>query len=138
MKKYNKPHVIAEIGCNHKGDLDLAKELILLAKNCGADVAKFQKRNSKELLPEKQYASPHPNPINSYGKTSGEHREFLEFSKEQHKDLIIYCNSIDVLYSTSVWDVTSAQEITSLNPQLIKVPSASNTHYKMLEEKFEL
>ena len=133
MIKYNKPNIIAEIGCNHKGDLDIAKELILLAKTSGADVAKFQKRNSKELLPEKQYNSPHPNPINSYGKTYGEHREFLEFSKDEHKKLMDYCDSIDILYSTSVWDVTSAQEITMLNPKLIKVPSASNTHYEMLE-----
>jgi len=133
MIKYNKPNVIAEIGCNHKGNLDIAKELILLAKTSGSDVAKFQKRNSKELLPEKQYNSPHPNPINSYGKTYGEHREFLEFSKDEHKELMDYCNSIDILYSTSVWDVTSAQEITDLSPQLIKVPSASNTHYDMLE-----
>ena len=70
--KYNKPKTIAEIGCNHKGDIEIAKELILLAKDSGADVAKFQKRNSKELLPEKQYNSPHPNPINSYGKTYGQ------------------------------------------------------------------
>ena len=133
MIKYSKPNIIAEIGCNHKGNLDIAKELILLAKTSGSDVAKFQKRNSKELLPEKQYNSPHPNPINSYGKTYGEHREFLEFSKDEHKELMDYCNSIDILYSTSVWDVTSAQEITDLSPQLIKVPSASNTHYDMLE-----
>ena len=133
MIKYNKPNIIAEIGCNHKGDLDIAKELILLAKTSCADVAKFQKRNSKELLPKKQYNSPHPNPINSYGKTYGEHREFLEFSKDEHKKLMDYCDSINILYSTSVWDVTSAQEITMLNPKLIKVPSASNTHYEMLE-----
>tara|TARA_Y100001970_G_scaffold21626_3_gene24739 strand:- start:4591 stop:5457 length:867 start_codon:yes stop_codon:yes gene_type:complete len=130
---YKPCKTIAEIGCNHKGDINIAKELILLAKNCGADVAKFQKRNSKELLSEKQYNSPHPNPINSYGTTYGEHREFLEFSKNQHKDLMNYCNSINIEYSTSVWDATSAQEIIELNPNLIKVPSASNTHYKMLE-----
>ena len=130
---YNKCKTIAEIGCNHKGDIQIAKELILLAKDCGADVAKFQKRNSIELLPKEQYNAPHPNPHNSYGKTYGQHREFLEFSKEQHKDLMNYCNSIDIEYSTSVWDVTSALEISELNPNLIKVPSASNTHYKMLE-----
>jgi len=134
MKKmYNFCKTIAEIGCNHKGSMDIAKELILLAKNSGADVAKFQKRNSKELLPETQYNAPHPNPINSYGKTYGEHREFLEFSKEEHKELMEYCTSKDILYSTSVWDVTSAKEISDLKPHLIKVPSASNTHYEMLE-----
>jgi len=130
---FDKCKTIAEIGCNHKGDINIAKELIVLAKNCGADVAKFQKRNSKELLPKEQYNSPHPNPINSYGKTYGEHREFLEFSKNQHKELMDFCTSKDILYSTSVWDITSALDITDLNPKLIKVPSASNTHYEMLE-----
>jgi len=130
---YSQCKVIAEIGCNHKGEMSIAKELILLAKNSGADIAKFQKRNNKELLPESQYNSPHPNPVNSYGKTYGEHREFLEFSKKQHHELMEYCQSINIDYSTSVWDVTSAIEICDLNPKLIKVPSASNTHYKMLE-----
>ena len=116
---YKPCKTIAEIGCNHKGDINIAKELILLAKNCGADVAKFQKRNSKELLPKEQYNAPHPNPINSYGETYGGHREFLEFSKEEHKDLMNYCDSVDIEYSTSVWDVTSAKEIAELNPGLI-------------------
>ena len=72
---YLKPFVIAEIGCNHKGDMDIAKELIMMAKVfCKADCVKFQKRNNKELLTEEQYNSPHPNPVNSYGKTYGEHR----------------------------------------------------------------
>ena len=130
---YKPCKTIAEIGCNHKGDIAIAKELISLAKDCGADVAKFQKRNSKELLPENQYNAPHPNPINSYGSTYGEHREFLEFSKKEHQDLMNYCSSLGIEYSTSVWDITSAKEITELNPSLIKVPSASNTHYEMLE-----
>tara|TARA_B100000674_G_scaffold75462_1_gene52500 strand:- start:660 stop:1526 length:867 start_codon:yes stop_codon:yes gene_type:complete len=130
---YKPCKVIAEIGCNHKGDMQIAKDLIMSAKDCGADIAKFQKRNNKELLPESQYNSPHPNPINSYGKTYGEHREFLEFSKDQHKELIVFCDSIGIEYSTSVWDVTSAKEISDLNPKLIKVPSASNTHYDMLK-----
>ena len=130
---YSIPKLIAEIGCNHKGDINIAKELILLAKQSGADVVKFQKRNNRELLPEEQYNSPHPNPINSYGKTYGEHREFLEFSKEQNQELMDFCFKNDIMYSTSVWDVTSAREISSLNPDLIKVPSASNTHYEMLK-----
>jgi hypothetical protein len=50
MIKYTKPKVIAEIGCNHKGELEIAKELMFLAKQSGADIAKFQKRNNKELL----------------------------------------------------------------------------------------
>ena len=82
---YKKPYVIAEIGCNHKGDLKIAKELINMAKIFGnANAVKFQKRNNKELLTDEQYNAPHPNPINSYGKTYGEHREFLEFNLDQY------------------------------------------------------
>lgn len=125
--------VIAEIGCNHKGDMEIAKELIKSAKICGADVAKFQKRNPKELLSPEEYNAPHPNPVNSYGKTYGEHREFLEFSVDQHKELKEYCEKLGIVYSTSVWDLTSAKEIVSINPQLIKIPSAQNTNFFMLQ-----
>ena len=130
---YKEPKVISEIGCNHKGELKIAFDLIKLSKDCGAEVAKFQKRNPKELLTNEQYNTPHPNPINSYGNTYGEHREFLEFSLEDHQKLNEYCNEIGIEYSTSVWDVTSANEITDLNPNLIKVPSACNNHFEMLE-----
>jgi N-acetylneuraminate synthase len=131
--KYKKPKVIAEIGCNHKGDFNIALELLKLAKECGADVAKFQKRNNKELLTEEQYNAAHPNKANSYGDTYGAHREFLEFSVEQHKQLRDYCDSIDLEYSTSVWDVTSAKEMITFNPSLLKVPSACNNHFDMLK-----
>ncbi len=130
--EYKKPNIIAEIGCNHKGKISVAKELLKLAKESNADVAKFQKRNNKELLTIEQYEAPHPNPINSYGVTYGAHREFLEFNLEQHKELKSYCEEIGLEYSTSVWDSTSAREIISLNPSLIKVPSACNNHFEML------
>ena len=132
MKKT--PIIIAEIGCNHKGDMEIAKEMIITAANyCKADIVKFQKRNNKELLSEKEYNTPHPNPSNSYGDTYGTHREFLEFDLEQHKQLKLCCEELGVVYSTSVWDLTSAKEITSLNPKLIKIPSACNLNKKMLE-----
>ncbi|MCR8667209.1 N-acetylneuraminate synthase family protein [Aestuariibaculum sp. M13] len=130
---YKEPKVIAEIGCNHKGDFDIAIELLNLAKECGADVAKFQKRNNKELLTEEQYNAPHPNPANSYGNTYGEHREYLEFSVDQHKKLKEHCDSIGLEYSTSVWDVTSAEEMITFNPGLLKVPSACNNNFDMLK-----
>lgn len=131
---YKKPYVIAEIGCNHKGDFKIAKELVKsAAKYCKVDAVKFQKRNNKELLTDVQYNSPHPNPINSYGKTYGEHREFLEFSLEQHYDLKKYCESLNITYSTSVWDLTSAKQISSLNPNFIKIPSACNNNFNMLK-----
>ena len=87
-----KPTLIAEIGCNHKGDLSLAKEFIRVAnENCKVNVVKFQKREPKEVLSIEEYNAAHQNPSNSYGKTSGEHREFLELSLEQHKELKEFC-----------------------------------------------
>lgn len=128
------PKVIAEIGCNHKGDMNIAKEMIMTAATyCKADIVKFQKRCNKELLTPEEYNAPHPNPANSYGKTYGEHREFLEFTAEQHQQLKQWCEEFGIVYSTSVWDVTSAKEITALKPQLIKIPSACNLNKKMLE-----
>lgn len=130
---YKNARVIAEVGCNHKGDMGIAKELIKIAATfCNADIIKFQKRNNRELLTEEQYNKPHPNPVNSYGKTYGEHREFLEFTMAEHKQLKEWCDEFNIGYSTSVWDLTSAKEIASLNPQIIKIPSACNNHYEML------
>ena len=134
MKHGNPPKIVAEIGCNHKGNMDVAKELIITAATfCKVDAVKFQKRHNKELLPPDQYNAPHPNPCNSYGNTYGAHREFLEFNLEQHRVLKEWCNDFGIEYSTSVWDVTSAKEIASLNPRMIKIPSASNLHWKMLD-----
>ena len=130
---YQEPKIIAEIGCNHMGDMKIAKELIDLAKSAGAKYVKFQKRNNKELLTKEQYEAPHPNPHNSYGETYGAHREYLEFSVIQNKELKDYCDSIGVTYSTSVWDVTSAKEMISFNPEFLKVPSACNNNFNMLK-----
>jgi sialic acid synthase len=126
--------LIAEIGCNHMGDISIAKKMIDVAVDyCGVTHVKFQKRNNRELLSEEQYNNPHPNPENSYGQTYGEHREYLEFSIEQHRELKDYCDIKGVIYSTSVWDLTSAKEIVSIKPKMIKVPSASNTNYNLLK-----
>lgn len=126
--------VMAEIGCNHKGSLEIAKEMIRIASYvCKADVVKFQKRTPKELLTNAEYNSPHPNPANSYGATYGEHREYLEFSRDEHAELKQYCEFNGIEYSTSVWDMTSATEIASLEPTLIKIPSACNLRFDMLE-----
>ncbi len=134
MKKYNTPFVIAEIGCNHKGDFEVAKEMIRVAKIfCKVDAVKFQKRSNIELLSKEQYEAPHPNPINSYGDTYGAHREFLEFNIGQHRELKEYCEEMGLVYSSSVWDLTSAREIASLNPKFIKIPSACNNNNPMLE-----
>ena len=126
------PKFIAEIGCNHRGDIETAKQMMVVAKTCGADIVKFQKRHSRELLTPEQYNAPYVN-INSYGKTYGEHREFLEFDLETHRKLKAYAEEHGVEYSTSVWDLTSAREMASLQPSLLKVPSACNNHVDMLK-----
>lgn len=133
MSDAKKPvEIIAEIGCNHKGEMDIAKELIRVAAQvCGAHVAKFQKRHNRELLTETEYNTPHPVPENAYGDTYGAHREFLEMDVDQHKDLLACCNEHGIAYSTSVWDLTSAKEMTTLNPPMLKIPSATNQHYDL-------
>lgn len=134
MNTYKKPYVIAEAGCNHKGDMEIAKELIKVAAIfCKADAIKFQKRCNRELLTPEQYHAPHPHPENSYGDTYGAHREFLEFTADQHKQLMEWCAEFGITYSTSVWDLTSAKEIAALNPEYIKIPSACNNHFEMLQ-----
>ena len=127
------PTIIAEIGCNHMGDLERAKSMIKIAKEqCDVQYAKFQKRNPKELLSETQYQSPHPVPANSYGETYGAHREFLEFTQDHHHELLNYCKTIGIGYSSSVWDMTSAIQITEINPPLIKIGSGTNTHLELV------
>lgn len=131
---YKKPYVIAEAGCNHMGRMEIAHDLINTAAIfCKADAIKFQKRCPKELLTPEQYNAPHPHPENSYGLTYGAHREFLEFTVEQHAQLKKWCEEVGITYSTSVWDMTSAKEIASLHPKFIKIPSACNNHYEMLD-----
>jgi len=113
---YHEPMVMAEIGCNHMGSVEIAKELLTLAKEAGCEYAKFQKRCPKELLSAEQYAAPHPNPRNSYGDTYGAHREYLELTVDQHRELLEHC-----------------KEIVSLNPDLIKVGSPTNQHWGVHE-----
>ncbi|CAJ1363672.1 unnamed protein product [Effrenium voratum] len=130
---YAPAKVIAEIGCNHQGSKETAKLLLTLAKDAGATVGKFQKRSPQELLTPEQYNAPHPAPHNSYGNTYGAHREFLELSLDDHRELQAHCQSIGIEYSCSVWDATSAKEIASLRPSLIKVGSPSNTNWELQE-----
>ena len=126
--------LIAEIGCNHKGDIEIATDMIKIAsQECNVDIVKFQKRSIKDLLTEEEYKSPHPISSNSYGSNYGKHREFLEFNYDQHLILKKTCEKYGVDYSSSVWDITSAEEIIDLNPNLIKIPSAQNLNLELLK-----
>ncbi|XP_042748186.1 uncharacterized protein LOC122191851, partial [Lagopus leucura] len=95
--------IIAEIGQNHQGDLDIAKRMIRMAKDCGADCAKFQKSeleykfNKKAL--ERPYTSKH-----SWGKTYGEHKRHLEFSHDQYRELKKYAEEVGIFFTASGMD----------------------------------
>jgi N-acetylneuraminate synthase len=126
------PYLIAEIGCNHCGEMERARELVRTAATfCRVPCVKFQKRNPREVLSPDEYDGPHPNPMHAYGPTYGAHRERLELNMDQHRELFDLCSDLAVDYACSVWDPTSAREIAALGPRLIKIPSACNTWYEM-------
>jgi sialic acid synthase len=139
--RISKPVLIAEIGCNHLGDINVAKKLIDVAADfCNIKYVKFQKRNNKILFSKKEYKSAHPVPKNSYGKTYGEHRDFLEFNLRQHIYLAKYCKKKKIEYFSSVWDIISAKEICKINPSIIKIGSGTNLNFPVLNylcNKFE-
>lgn len=130
--KFHKCRVVAEAGCHHLGDMERAKKLIKLARLCEADYIKFQKRNPDESTPEHLKDAPHPNSIFAYGKTYLEHRRNLELSIDQHRELKEYCEYVGIGYSASVWDMTSAHEVISLNPDFIKIGSPSNSNFELI------
>ena len=135
MKKIN---LVAEIGCNHQGKFKQALKMIDTIKNfCNVKYVKFQKRSPKELLSEKEFNSPHPKPYNSFGRTYGEHREKLEFNIKEHKKLIKYCEKKKLIYSTSVWDISSAKEIINSGCKHIKIPSACNNNLELIKYLFK-
>uniref|UniRef100_A0A8C1WL85 N-acetylneuraminic acid synthase b n=1 Tax=Cyprinus carpio TaxID=7962 RepID=A0A8C1WL85_CYPCA len=95
--------IIAEIGQNHQGDIEIAKKMIRMAKDCGADCAKFQKseiehRFTKHAL-ERPYTSPH-----AWGPTYGAHKHHLEFSHQQYRELQQYANDIGIFFTASGMD----------------------------------
>jgi len=96
-------YIIAEIGQNHQGSVDTAKQLIKVAKDCGADCVKFQKSDFSAKFTasvlSRRYDSPH-----AFGLTYGEHKRFLEFSVEQYKELIAYAQSLSIDFSASAMD----------------------------------
>ncbi|HLT58553.1 MAG TPA: N-acetylneuraminate synthase family protein [Limnochordales bacterium] len=128
------PRIIAEVGCNHQGRLDIAREMVRAAALfAGVDGVKFQKRNPRECLTPAQYRAPHPVPANAFGPTYGLHRERLELPLAAHRELQALCRELGITYSASVWDMTSAREIMSLDPPMMKVPSACNTRTDLLQ-----
>lgn len=125
--------VIAEIGCNHQGSVDTAIKMVeLAAQICSVPIVKFQKRCPSVLLSPDEYEKPHPRAENAFGPTYGAHREFLELDIDAHRILKKKCDDIGLIYSCSVWDMVSAEQILSINPKIIKIPSAKNLDLELI------
>ncbi len=115
-------YVIAEIGHNHQGDLDKARELFRQAKECGADAVKLQKRENRTLYTAAMYAKPYDNE-NSFGRTYGEHREFLEFGRAQYVELRRYARELGLAFFATAFDVPSADFLRELEMPAYKIAS---------------
>jgi sialic acid synthase SpsE len=124
-------YVIAEIGQNHQGDLEVARELIRQAKLCGADAVKSQKRDIRTMLTPDEYARPYSSP-HAFGATYGAHREALELSAAQHAELLAFARTFGIEYFASPWDIPSAELLHGIGMRLFKIPSACVTHIPML------
>lgn len=114
--------IIAEIGHNHQGDIELCKEMFKAAKECGVDAVKLQKRDNKNLYTRELYNKPYDNE-NSYGTTYGEHRDALEFSMDQYRELMEYASSIDLILFATAFDFQSADMLAELDIPAYKVAS---------------
>lgn len=98
--------IIAEIGQNHQGELEMAKKMIKAAQEAGVDCVKFQKSNLKAKFTDSALSRPYITE-NSWGATYGEHKEFLEFSIDQFAELKEYAESLDLVFSASAMDPVS-------------------------------
>jgi sialic acid synthase len=115
-------YVIAEIGHNHQGSLDKARELFREAKLAGAHAVKLQKRDNRGLYTRAAYEKSYDNE-NSFGATYGEHREFLEFGREEYIALQAYAKELGVDFFATAFDTTSADFLESLNMPAYKIAS---------------
>jgi sialic acid synthase SpsE len=127
----NPCYIIAEIGLNHNGDIDLAKKLIDEAINAGVDSVKFQKRSIPDLLIKEMLDKPYSGP-NSFGTTYGEHRNFLEFSNDQWHEIDQYCKDKKIDLIVSPWDIPSANFLDTISVAAIKIASADVTNIPLL------
>jgi N-acetylneuraminate synthase/sialic acid synthase len=115
-------YVIAEVGHNHQGDLDKCKELFRVAKECGVDAVKLQKRDNRSLYTRAMYDKPYDNE-NSFGATYGEHREALEFGRDEYQELQRFARDVGVTFFATVFDIPSADFMGRLDVPAYKIAS---------------
>jgi len=122
-------YVIAEIGINHNGDIDLAKQLINVSVGAGCNAVKFQKRTIEVVYSAEELAKPRENP---FGPTNGDLKRGLEFELEEYKEIDRYCREVKVDWFASCWDEASVDFIAPFNVPCFKIASASLTDDNLL------
>jgi sialic acid synthase len=125
-------YVIAEIGHNHQGNIDTAKELFRAAKDCGAHAAKLQKRDNRTLFTREMYRKPYENE-NSFGTTYGEHREALEFGPKEYRELQRYAKEIGITFFATAFDFKSADFLAEMDMPAFKIASGDLTNIPLLK-----
>jgi N-acetylneuraminate synthase len=123
--------VIAEIGINHNGDLDIAKQLIDVAHKTGCDAVKFQKRTLDKVYTKEVLDTPRESP---WGTTTRQQKEGLEFGKKQYDEIDRYCKQLGIQWSASAWDVDSQKFLQQYDLPFNKIASPMLTHLPLLEE----
>ena len=125
-------YIIAEIGINHQGNLNIAKRLIDIAAVAGCDAVKFQKRNPDVAVPEAQKNKPRR--WQGQDMTYLEYKYKVEFGKEQYDEIDRYCKQQGIQWSASPWDLDSIEFLSQYDIPFIKLPSAMLTNNKLLDE----
>ena len=121
--------MVAEIGINHNGNVEIAKKLIDTAALAGCDAVKFQKRTLEIVYTPEELSKPRENP---FGKTNGDLKRGLEFGREQYGEIDRYCREKDILWYGSCWDEPSVDFMEQFNPPCYKIASASLTDDNLL------
>jgi len=129
--------VIAEIGHNHQGSVEKAKELFTEAKATGAHAVKLQKRDNRGLYTREMFNKPYENE-NSYGSTYGEHREYLEFGRAEYQELKAFAADIGITFFATAFDLASADFLAELDMPAYKVASADLINTPLLRHVAEL
>src|SRR3954447_20555023 len=115
-------YVIAEIGHNHQGSVEKARELLREAQLSGAHAVKLQKRDNRGLYTRSAYNKPYDNE-NSFGSTYGEHREFLEFGEKEYRELQVYAAELGLAFFATAFDLASADFLHDLDVPAYKIAS---------------
>ena len=125
-------YIVAEIGINHNGDLDIAKDMILSAKETGADAVKLQKRTPEICVPKEQRDLMRETPWGYI--TYMAYREHVEFSKEAYQEIDRYCKELGIDWFVSVWDEGAVDFMEQFDPICYKIASASLTDHSLLRK----